>query len=603
MFLFCCLTFSLTGQNKREKIVELNKKSEEVFNSDLNLSLSYAKMAKKIAMGLGDELGMAISELNIVNVLVERLKLNQALAKTDTLLITLKRLKNDSLLGKAYLLKGEALTFDSRYDQAIDCLLTSINYYKSDNHARGLASAYNSLGIAFDEYKNPEKAILYYKKSLVVSTKYNFLKIKSSTLLNIGVIYLNKGNFDNARGKFKEAIEIFEQINLFKGIIYAKTNVAITYRKEKRYDNAIELYSDILKMNIQCQDTASILRVLNNMANVYLEIPNYQKALKLYIQSLDLSISKNNRKQIAISYRNIGLTYASLGNYKKAYENYTQAYALKMEIFNSENSQKAIELEEKYQSKVKESEILKLNNENQKKETAIARSELLLFVSIAISFLLVVIGITVMYQRKNKYKLAIQAEQIESIKRTLKQSEEEKVRLGKSLHDEVVGELIRLYYDTEIEHPDISQKVLKSYNNVRAISHRLDNRPQHDELLIDRLAELIPQYSHQKFQLSVLPNNLILSEPIGTHLYRITQELVNNSLKHAMATYVNVGISQSENAVTLIFEDNGLGVKDLKYGNGLLNVSDRIKILMGELSINTSPGKGFNVFIKIPYNI
>ena len=102
-----------------------------------------------------------------------------------------------------------------------------------------------------------------------------------------------------------------------------------------------------------------------------------------------------------------------------------------------------------------------------------------------------------------------------------------------------------------------------------------------------------------------------LDSEIETHLYRIMQESLNNIAKHALATHVNVLLKRTNKGVTLIVEDNGKGFDPLKRssngssakGLGLLGMSERAMLVKGDVQIESSPGRGTTIYVRIPTDI
>ncbi len=87
-------------------------------------------------------------------------------------------------------------------------------------------------------------------------------------------------------------------------------------------------------------------------------------------------------------------------------------------------------------------------------------------------------------------------------------------------------------------------------------------------------------------------------------LYRITQELINNVLKHADAKIVSLQIGQRDEKIILMIEDDGRGfdMNAHKDGYGLHNLNERIKTMQGIMVIDSQNGKGTSILIEIPYN-
>ena len=94
-------------------------------------------------------------------------------------------------------------------------------------------------------------------------------------------------------------------------------------------------------------------------------------------------------------------------------------------------------------------------------------------------------------------------------------------------------------------------------------------------------------------------------------LYRCAYELVNNAMKHAEATHIDIQLMQESKQVTLTVSDNGKGMaaansqlstlnSQLNGGMGLQNIRERIQPYHGSLDIITAEGQGTEINIKLP---
>lgn len=154
----------------------------------------------------------------------------------------------------------------------------------------------------------------------------------------------------------------------------------------------------------------------------------------------------------------------------------------------------------------------------------------------------------------------------------------------------------------EVEDKDVnlSDRLLKTYHEVRDLSHQLNNTPMHDETLVDRIIEVIPsESSNQSFTLQINPHHLRLKEPYGTHIYRIIQELVANNLKYANASESSINITLKNEKLIIEYSDNGVGANNIIKGSGLINIDDRVQLMKGKHTIQTD--SGFTIKIEIPY--
>lgn len=94
-----------------------------------------------------------------------------------------------------------------------------------------------------------------------------------------------------------------------------------------------------------------------------------------------------------------------------------------------------------------------------------------------------------------------------------------------------------------------------------------------------------------------------IPKTIEDNLFRIVQEFISNTLKHAKASRLEVYLYQTETELQLKMADNGIGfnvddVKDLSYG--LKNIKDRVEDLAGAIKILSQKDKGVVMEIRIP---
>ena len=96
-------------------------------------------------------------------------------------------------------------------------------------------------------------------------------------------------------------------------------------------------------------------------------------------------------------------------------------------------------------------------------------------------------------------------------------------------------------------------------------------------------------------------NEELLNEEQKTALYRIVQEQMNNILKHAHASKVNIHLSSSEERVELSLSDDGKGFDTSvkRSGVGLYNISNRVELFNGSVIIDSAPGKGCRLSVRI----
>lgn len=201
----------------------------------------------------------------------------------------------------------------------------------------------------------------------------------------------------------------------------------------------------------------------------------------------------------------------------------------------------------------------------------------------------------------------------------LEGQENERRRIAQELHDGLGQSISAISLNLNALEPELerfNEKFRRIYANlkgrltetmeeVRAISHNLTPRILEDfglERALEHMCDTIDQSTPIELNLSVNGQLSGLEHKVAIGLYRIIQELVNNALRHAKPSMVNVSLSRNENETLVIVEDDGIGI-DLSpevVGLGLSNVKARAELLKGEIHIDSNPKSGTTVSISIP---
>jgi signal transduction histidine kinase len=157
---------------------------------------------------------------------------------------------------------------------------------------------------------------------------------------------------------------------------------------------------------------------------------------------------------------------------------------------------------------------------------------------------------------------------------------------------------------------DMDQIILtldETTQDIRAMSHNLMPPVLIDFGLIPAVNNLCSRIRNSgKVEIELITNlNKRIESENELILYRIVQELVNNSLKHSEASKITVQIMDHGSHILLSVEDNGKGfnleeVDAHSTGTGLSNIQARIQARQGSIHFDTKPGMGFIAHIEIP---
>lgn len=218
-------------------------------------------------------------------------------------------------------------------------------------------------------------------------------------------------------------------------------------------------------------------------------------------------------------------------------------------------------------------------------------------------------------------------QRIELLGRLVSSQEFERRRFARDLHDQLGQRLTALRLKLASLHelvPD-DEKVTSRINRLEAIAEQLDSevnflawelRPAAlDDLgVLEAIRTFVNEWArHFEISADFHPSGLPaerLEREVETHLYRITQEALNNIAKHADAKHVTVLLEKREQNIMLIIEDDGIGF-DLKEnrgqgeygaGLGLTGMGERAALIGGEIEIESAPNCGTTIYVRLPYS-
>jgi signal transduction histidine kinase len=142
---------------------------------------------------------------------------------------------------------------------------------------------------------------------------------------------------------------------------------------------------------------------------------------------------------------------------------------------------------------------------------------------------------------------------------------------------------------------------------MRRISHDLLPNTLERKGLLEAIREFINQVSGKhslNIQLYIV-KEINVPKDKEIHIFRMIQEIVHNTLKHAQAHNLQIGFSEENGNMLCLIKDDGRGFDKEKVlassqGLGLRSLESRCEILNGILSLDSMPGAGTNYFIKIP---
>lgn len=559
------------------------------------------------------------------------------------------------------------LNQQGRYDSSLMLNLEAVKLAEQygDEHYK-IATTINA-GLSYLYLGDAQTAVEYYYKALPLAER-GADKTRLAILYdNLGNAFDALKNYEAAKAQYARALEMYAALGDTTGLCYTYNNLSKALTASGKYDSARLILNKGIALNERLGSRYLAMIYALNQANLYLHTGAYaqmeQPALTAFnlANELDDAAAKANacygvawhklftrQVQAAHTYALMGLAAAKASGSKKEQSEilellghialwnndlnafnqyYKQSAVLADSILNQNIQQQATAAAVKHETALRNNKIAALEAQSVMNR----RWNLLLA---ALLLLLMVSGWLVWRNYHQRHKLItkdfqLQQSRLEELEKEkqllasqalLRGQEEERSRLAKDLHDGLGGMLSGI----KLQLSAMKGNLILSEENARLFGNaldKLDNTMQEmrrvahsmmpESLIRLGLLQAIADFAegiNQAGSLQVKVQHYGIKERLPQNvevaLYRITQELLTNILKHAQATQALIQLSATDGLLSLTVEDNGIGfdVESLhvQAGAGISNIRSRVSYLNGQMDIRSTARKGTSVLIEIP---
>jgi PAS domain S-box-containing protein len=208
--------------------------------------------------------------------------------------------------------------------------------------------------------------------------------------------------------------------------------------------------------------------------------------------------------------------------------------------------------------------------------------------------------------------------------RLIQAQEQERTAVGRELHDDVNQRVVlaALNLDVLISQGDVAipaevkseitlvmGQLRELASDIQALSYRLHSSKLEQLGLRGAAASFCREVSAKHkvkvdFEFEAVPQNV--PTEISLSLFRVMQEALQNSTKHSGSTHFQVSLTGGSDEIKLTVRDSGKGFDPQEVlnakGIGLASMKERMKLVNGQLFIQTEPGRGTAIFARVPFN-
>jgi signal transduction histidine kinase len=294
--------------------------------------------------------------------------------------------------------------------------------------------------------------------------------------------------------------------------------------------------------------------------------------------------------------------------------------AFETKVFNESLQQKEAALRIRYETEKKDTQILLQRTELQRKTVF----NYLLICGAAALLLISLLSYRTYRQKQKLQQLRIDEletqQQLLAAEAVMKGEEQERTRLAKDLHDGLGGMLSGIKYSFQtmkgnlIMTPENQQAFERSMDmldssikEMRRVAHNM--MPEAlvkfglDTALRDFCDDINRSGALKVSYQSIGMEQVQVEQSVAISIYRIAQELLNNTMKHAGASSAIVQLSKTVAGLDITVEDDGKGfdttILKATRGIGWSNILSRVEYLKGRMDVQSVPGKGTSVHVEI----
>ena len=423
-------------------------------------------------------------------------------------------------------------------------------------------------------------------------------------------------NYQQALYHLKISLAIWEKMKVDEQIGFTSIYVGFVYGKLKDRVKAEKYYAQAKRYLEPLGINNKIYELYRYKAETHYDWGEY-KAAKIYAnKALEMHKHFGLQMEILKVYDIISHVEQAEGNPSKALEYLQLHNNFKDSIFSMARINSVKYMEQEYIENEKQYKIDMLSLKNEQQDVMLAKQKQLNGVFAVVFVLLLVGGILAYAYIRQRKRLLEKEAQRRALQSELKGQEEERNRIAKDLHDGVVSDLTGLKYHLdalEITSPALNSAVKRISvisSDIRHISHNLATplfmNANLEEVLV-QFAEEVNNTNNLDVKTLFYPTIdwQVVPADFQIEVYRVIQEIVSNTLKHANATRLTMQIVMRHDSFHIGIEDNGMGfiIDAKKTGIGLQNITKRIEALGGEITIESTPNTPTTYIIEIPHII
>lgn len=479
-----------------------------------------------------------------------------------------------------------------------------------------LSNAINNMAIIHERSGDFVASLAANMKALQLRKKIGDPVFIAESYLEIGISHYKLKNYDSSRYYLLEAKPIFEKHSSVRSLASVYNSLGTIELDKKLYGVAHHYFVKAEALLAPLDDKHLYVPVIVNLGQVQYHLGRLVEAEKTLITCKQLAEELRDYRNLAFAFQWLSRLNENQGNYKEALVYERQRLVVIDSILSEEKSQQLTELSARFETARKEKQLAEQDAQIQKQAYDLLIQQFWLTGLAAMIIVLIFVASLIFLRIRSRNKLALKQaiiqEQKRGISAVLEATEAERQHIARDLHDSLAQQLAALkigigrYRDKHSQESNQLDNLLElassSAEEARSISHRLIPKTLLSLGLKAAIKELFTKSLEPAgFQFYLEADSIQIDPKTSTVLYRVVQELTNNSLKHSGGDFIVCRLKQTNDQVQLIFEDNGTGFSPdaVEHGLGMMNIRTRLQAVDGSILFFKNEDGGARAEIKI----
>jgi len=493
---------------------------------------------------------------------------SEALTHIDEALWRYEELKKPRFLLAAYNTKGTILWGLSNYKAAMEQYTKALYLYESEgNDNKGHILRYiNNIGMVYYDWGDNENAMKYFKQAEeMIAGSTDSVGI-AYTWLNLGTYYLDKDEPKAALGMLKKAKNLYLIIRDYSGVCLCDIRIGQSYSKEGNYHQAENFFLEAIRRSEEHGNKNRNASARFHLAENDLLQGHYDQALKNSLISLEISRSEKYKELSSMLYGQLSSLYEKQGNMPLALDMLKKEVAIQEEINKEKIEVQHNILDLAIKNQVRENENKQLRKENQLNQKTIYLQYIIVFLVFG---LLIVISVFYLKMGKKKKELQKAIWVKDKIFSIVAHDLRSPVGTLSNIVEILVDDTIKIDHRLLLnEYKPVMTASFTMLDNLlvwaKANLGKIDASPVLISLnmLIKEIMVLFSFSAGQK-SISVVfkpgPEVNVLADRIL--LETILRNLLNNAIKFTdTGGTIRIEVAKGKNVVKISLTDNGIGI-------------------------------------------